>query len=139
LENAKGAFLYFLPKPLHLNLVKTDHPKDLKKIQFISKEVWALGLNPNDWKTKCKIIDKRFVVTQAEFDDFELSEQAVFFKEIALPKVTVHQESKEKAFFYQTTIQIMPLNENLKVHYYFLLETQDLADSESKICVTAFV
>lgn len=133
LENAKGDFLYFLPKPLHLNLIKTEHPKDLKKIQFISKEVWELGLNPNDWKTKCKIIDKLFVVTEAEYDHFQLSEQAVFFKEIALPKVTVHKEDKKDSFFYQTTIQIMPLNENVKVHYYFLLETQDLVDSETNL------
>jgi CRISPR-associated protein Csm4 len=53
------------------------------------------------------------------------------FQEIALPKVTVHKETKEGSFFYQTTIQLMPLEHGTKVHLYFLLDTQDLSASES--------
>jgi CRISPR-associated protein Csm4 len=132
LENAAGEFLYFLPKPLNFNLIKTDNHKDLKKIQFISKSVWEQGLKPADWVTKCKIIDKKFVVTNLEFDAFKLSEQDKFFKEISLPKVTVHKEDKKGTFFYQTTVQIMPLENGSKVHFYFLLETENLTDAENK-------
>jgi CRISPR-associated protein Csm4 len=133
LENAAGEFLYFLPKPLNFNLIKMDNQKDLKKIQFISKSVWEQGLKPTDWLTKCKMIDRKFVVTNAEFDQFKLSEKDKFFEEISLPKVTVHKETKEGSFFYQTTIQIMPLQQGTKVHLYFLLDTENLTDEENKL------
>lgn len=65
--------IFFLPKPLSLNLFHQeglDHKK-LKKIQFISWKVWQEQCLPNGWfdTSKCHIIDGRFVVHQSEINN----------------------------------------------------------------------
>jgi len=137
LENSKGGFLYFLPKPISFNLEKSDNHKDLKKVQFISKSVWENGLKPSEWDSKCIIIDKKFVVTLEEAEQFHLQISSKLFSEISLPKVAVHKKTKEDSIYYQTNIQIVEFEKvefekKNRVHFYFLLEKNDLTDQETQ-------
>ena len=152
-----GGYTYFLPKPIHYNLQhiekdekdekvkcieKTDR-KMLKKVQFISKDVWEQGLLPKEWPEKCLILQKRFVITKDEalaialgdkWQDFEL------YSEHTLPKVSVHKLTKEDNLYNQTNIQIadnrkLDLESTPAIHLYFLLD-QELEEGDYSIFQT---
>jgi CRISPR-associated protein Csm4 len=132
---AAGQFLYFMPKPMNSQLTIEKEHKRLKKVQFISKGVWESKIAPDAWLTGngCKIIQKAFVVTDAEYQQFNLTNESKLFNKEALPKVFIHKEDKADSFYYQTNIQIGSLKE-ASVHFYCLMEGwEKLSDANKSI------
>lgn len=132
-----GQMLYFLPKPLNSQLTIGKEHKILKKIQFISKGVWEQGILPDKWIGKgqgCKVIQKTFVVTDDEFALFKLTNESCICNSVTLPKVAIHQLSKENSFYYQTNIQIGKLDDTL-IHYYFLMDGWENLNATEKSIV----
>ena len=152
LEN-DGDFSFFLPKPVHYNLLKVENPKALKKVEFISKNVWEAGILANEWEDHCFIIQKKFVLSKGELSE-ELNsklEKLKFYNKHTLPKVAVHKPSQEDSLYNQTNIQIAN-NKSLAysknaitdseqvelirplIHFYFLLDFQEtVPDSTRKL------
>ena len=60
-KDKKDKPVFFLPKPVSLNLYSFDKPKELKRIKMISLGVWQNGLSPEDWfnEEKCTLLQKK--------------------------------------------------------------------------------
>lgn len=120
-------FIYFLPKPIHYNLVDvgSDNRKAFKKVKYISLGVWEAGTKPDAFETLTKI-DNKFVCLQNEVSKGKAANLQIY-NEIDLPKVAVHKPTKKDSIYYQTNIQIADNgNTDIKPHFYFLLEDEQL-------------
>lgn len=149
-------YVYFLPKPIHYNLEKLENTnkeddcqkkmdrKFLKKVLFISKEVWEHGYTPKQWPEKCLILQGEFVISKEEFLAKKLDQKwpwLKFYSENTLPKVSVHKPTKEASLYNQTNIQIadnrgLGLKHHPLVHLYFLLDHQ-LSEEDFELFQTA--
>jgi len=140
LEGKENSKVYFLPKPISCNLMSSQkNAKKIKKIQFISTDVWEQGITVADWadEEKCVIIDKKFVLLKEEFenlvnlDDFSekkkitrIEKFKVYNKTIS-PKVAVHKEDRENSIYYHTNIEIANNDDvGVKTHWYFWLDME---------------
>jgi CRISPR-associated protein Csm4 len=123
--------VYFLPKPLNCQLEKGTNHKELKAIEFISKSVWEKGLKADEWfdRAQCCIVQKNFVLTCEEANLMNVTVTQEVYKTHALPKVAVHNDTKENSFYHQSNIQIGNLGET-QVHFYFLLSKDASLKSE---------
>lgn len=133
----QGKNIYLLPKPIHLNGYKLNESnsyinahKQLKKVRFLSKDVWEKQLLPNDWfaeNSACFLPENRAVFLREEFGGtdpiFKLSEKT------DTPKVKVRQQSEEGNLYTQTDLTIMG-NEDAVVHWYFLWDKFGLSEEE---------
>ncbi|MEO1261919.1 MAG: hypothetical protein AAFZ15_24155 [Bacteroidota bacterium] len=148
LELADARFIYFLPKPIHFNLDKSENNEDRKqqsRIRFISKKVWEMGLGPKEW-ADCTIFQNRYVVHNSELvsiDGFN-TERMKIYEIHSLPKVSIHKPTKEDSIYFQTNLmladnrhliskkgktikQLASLKAQLPgIHYYFLLNDHNL-------------
>jgi CRISPR-associated protein Csm4 len=131
LKNAAEQCLYFLPKPLHYNLVATNDFKKTRKTAFISKRIWEEGWLPDDknWKDNTVALQGgKFLVHLEEWKAFASYnykwDEIGIYEVVSFPKVAVHKESKEDSFFYQTCLQLCE-NEAFDIHLYSLLNIPD--------------
>ncbi len=157
LEKADGEFIWFLPKPIHFNILEklddNNERKKLSKIHFISKKVWEMGLKPSQWKGECLILQKEFVLHKSELPEIvvPLHDSMKIYEVQSLPKVSTHKPSKEDSIYFQTNVQLATnrklldkknlnyeeLRANLpKVHYYFLLDYIQFPDEEEQEEIT---
>lgn len=116
LSGEEDEIIYFFPKPVSLNLVKYAEPKQLKKIKFISKGVWELGLMPDEWfdEDKCTLLQNRSIVALKS----EIKESVDLFTTETTAKTSARDiKDREDAFYFQTDLFLL---DNVK--WYFLVE-----------------
>jgi CRISPR-associated protein Csm4 len=139
LENAKtNEKIFFLPKPLSLNLYEVKNEKDeslhkqLKKIQFLSWKVWQKGLLPKQWfdENLCKIINSSFVILSEEITPKEAEDLQIYKKDDTL-KVRLHTTEETGNLYNQTDLFLLG-NKHWQVHWYFL-EKNQLTDEDKEI------
>jgi len=153
--------IYFLPKPANLALEVTNGFKDYNKVKFISRNVWELGLPFSEWKNHCYFLQNgAFVVTKSELPELTMElqkrEAEINQKEEAakislfnvkdFPRVKVHTQGQQDAFFYLATICIADKDDltaalpDASVHYYFIFDTKPGFEKEDdfKCIMTAF-
>jgi len=132
----EGKNIFFLPKPAWCiadttGESKTDshHLKSIKKVAFISKTVWEMGIPVAEWGKECRFIQDKFVVHHSELNEEEKAwEKIKIYHKDSLPKVNVHKPNRDNSIYYQTNIQIGG-NTNARVHFYFLLENNSTNDT----------
>lgn len=112
--------IFFLPKPITLNLFQTSEPKKLKRIKFISKGVWEQGVLPDEWfdKSKCTLLQNESIVALKT----EISEQINLFQKVTNHKNRARDVSnREDAFYYETVLFLLN-DESYTTSWYFLIE-----------------
>lgn len=119
----------FLPKPISCNLRSSDSNfKQIVKIEFVSEQVWREGIKPDDWldKTKCRILQNKFVLTKKEFDALGLNEKSKVYENVLLPKVFVHKKDREDSIYMQANIQIADNTDlGIEIGWYFLMDVRE--------------
>jgi CRISPR-associated protein Csm4 len=112
--------VFFLPKPVSLNLFSFDEPKKLKKIKFISKGVWESALLPTEWfnTDKCTLLQNESIVALKSEIDTSIE---IYTKETN-PKVRARDiTDKEDSFYYETDLFLLH-GDNFSVSWYFITE-----------------
>lgn len=116
----KSKPIFFLPKPISLNLFSFDEPKKLKKLKYISKGIWERGLHPSEWfnENKCTLLQQgKFVAFKDEID-----QPIKLFEVETAPKVRARNVSdREHSYYYQTDLFLYG-NERYHVNWYFVLD-----------------
>ncbi len=121
--------IYFLPKPLHYNLLVKYDFKQWAGVQFISKSIWEQGILPEKWEQRCTAYQGSFLVLKTEISGRALKydNEIRIFNSPTLPKVAVHKQREEDSFYYTSNFQI-PDNSSfvpgLKIGMYFLLDVK---------------
>jgi CRISPR-associated protein Csm4 len=112
--------VFFLPKPVSLNLFSFNEPKKLKKIKFISKGVWESGLLPTDWfnADKCTLLQNESIVALKSEIDTSIN----IFTTETNPKNRARDITDTKAGFYYETNLFLLNGENYSVNWYFITE-----------------
>ena len=112
----KGNNIYFLPKPVSLNLIQFAEPKRLKKVRFISKGVWETGLLPADWfkSNKCTLLQNESIVALKSEIDTPIK---LFSIEVS-PRTHARDITRGTGNMYFQTDLFLAEN----VNWYFLLE-----------------
>ena len=115
-----GKHVYFLPKPISLNLLQYDEPKKLKKIKFISKGVWEDGLLPNDWfdSEKCTLVQNESMVALKSEIDIPI----MLFEVETSPKTHARDITDRENSFYFETYLFLSYSDNYKTDWYFFME-----------------
>lgn len=133
LESPERKVTYFLPKPMRydaetftdsaeIEISKRDKAKAVKRIRFLSLDLWKEGFSGDELYEHCKqptLQNGTFACTQSE--EKELGEVR-FFSRQTLPKVFVHQPTQTDSLYSQTNIQLADNENGSKVHFYFLAE-----------------
>ncbi|MDR2652200.1 MAG: type III-A CRISPR-associated RAMP protein Csm4 [Prevotellaceae bacterium] len=111
--------IFFLPKPVTLNLCPADNPKVLKRVKMISAGVWERGLTPKDWfdEKQCTLLQNDTVVALKE----EISERIKLYESLTSPKVKARTENREGSFFWQTNLHLLS-DKNHEVNWYFIID-----------------
>lgn len=138
--------IYFLPKPLISFQAPNLKTKDIKKISFISFEVYKLISNNLIIDENNNIIcnidlssEDEFVILDRKFCLLknEISSVSNYYKpyvECTFPKVFVNTLLKKDTFYYETNILLNNYYEDneliLQPHYYFIY---NLTDTDSQI------
>ena len=115
-----GNKVFFLPKPVTLNLFQTSEPKKLKRIKFISKGIWEQGVLPGDWfdNNKCTLLQNETIVALKA----EVPKQINLFQKVTNHKNRARDVSnREDAFYYETDLFLLN-DESYKTSWYFLIE-----------------
>jgi CRISPR type III-A-associated RAMP protein Csm4 len=110
--------LFFLPKPLSLNLFKVTDPKRMKNIRFISKGIWENGIMPDDWfeSDKCTLLQNEKVVALKS----EISEKINLFSIETNAKTSARNiKVLEDSFYFQTDLTL-----GNSVQWYFFIDNQ---------------
>jgi len=121
--------VFFMPKPVSLNLFKTDEPKRLKRVHFISKGVWEQGILPDDWfdNNQCTLLQNETIVALKT----EISEQIKLFEIVTNHKNRARDVSnREDAFYYETDLFLLS-GKNYITNWYFLIENNLPEDLKS--------
>ena len=127
----KGNNIYFLPKPVSLNLFQFDEPKKLKKVKFISKGVWENGLLPKDWfdSGKCTLLQNESIIALKS----EIDTPVKLFSVETSPKTHARDiTNRESSFYYETNLYLSH-NDNYKTDWYFLPENDLSANLQTDL------
>lgn len=141
-----GRIIWFLPKPVSLNLVPADEPKKMRAVQFLSRGVWERGLLPDEWfleKGECVVLQDTFVALKTELPDVAPSSRAdglraadklktdvpdvaplrTLFSKQTTPKVKARNAhpNREDGFYHQTDLHLIG-SQDYRVGWYFLLD-----------------
>jgi CRISPR-associated protein Csm4 len=112
--------VFFLPKPVSLNLFAFDEPKKLKRIKFISKGIWESGLLPKDWfnADKCTLLQNESIVALKT----EIGRSVNIFKIETMPHTRARDVTdREDAFYYQSDLCLLH-SDSFNVNWYFFVE-----------------
>lgn len=112
--------VYFLPKPVSLNLVSFNEPKRLKKIKFVSQGVWDQGVPPEQWfdEDKCTLLQNGTIVALRSEIDIPLE----LFSLETSPKVRARNVADRKDSFYYQTDLFLSGGEDYEVSWYFIMD-----------------
>ena len=123
--------VYFLPKPVSLNLFQFDEPKKLKKVRFISKGVWETGLLPKDWfnSEKCVLLQNDNIIALKS----EIDTPIQLFSIETSPKTHARDiTDREDSFYYETDL-FLTYGDDYKVDWYFLIENNLSENSQNDL------
>ena len=115
-----GKQVFFLPKPVSLNLIQSDESSKSEKIKFISKGIWESGCLPKEWfdPNKCTLLQNESMVALKS----EINTPINLFAIETLPKVRARNlNDREDALFYETNLFLLN-GENYQVNWYFITE-----------------
>lgn len=126
----KQKTVFFLPKPVSLNLLYNNDSKKIKRIKLISSGIWEKGLLPNDWfdSEKCTLLQNDTMVALKEEINYNIS----VYEIITTPKVNVRTENKKESYYLQTDLYMLGDEDNT-VYWYFLMEKQLDRDLEKHL------
>jgi CRISPR-associated protein Csm4 len=121
----------FLPKPIVANLARSDNHKKLKRIQFVSEELLANGILPDQWLNTgiCTLIDNQFICLKSEVP----SGVSSIYSEKLLTKVKVHTTEIEHRLYNQANVQFSMQENNIETGYYFFLDEKLPDDEKDKL------
>lgn len=134
-------FVYFLPKPAMYEANSNIEIKKLKKIQFISIDVWQKGYQANDLK-QLYVIGEKYVVSENDLATLRVYSNGKNEINLKLtstnvyPKISIHQIGQENAYFTITSLRMNEVKTNegkLQPHFYFMLNTEGLNNEQIKI------
>lgn len=123
-NRANGKHIYFLPKPVTIDLTVLKNSADLKrlrKIEMISKGIWESGLHPEEWfnAEKCTLVQNdKYVALKSEMES-----EIRLYDMVTSPKVKVRSETREDAFYYQTDLFVTG-DKHHSVDFYFLIKDE---------------
>jgi len=141
-QDAEQRHVFFLPKPIHLDLGDYEQPKRVRKVMAISKGVWEAGLLPAEWwdekndkgetvfTSPCKVLDGKFVVLKTELEALgrpKLPGSFKLFDTDTLPKVKIHQPKREDNLYFHGNL-FLSGSTSPSVHFYTIVE-HDLSDA----------
>ena len=112
--------VFFLPKPVSLNLFQFDEPKKTEKIKFISKGIMESGVLPKDWfnKNQCTLLQSESMVALKS----EIDKPVKVFTTETNPKTRARDlNNKENAHFYETDLFLLN-GEDYSVNWFFMTE-----------------
>ncbi len=143
-----GETVYFLPKPVHLSIydAKDGQHKIRNKIAYVSHGVWRKGLESAKWLTgdEYVLIDKKMVMTQAEFEALGLEEsdknRLKIFSIVTTPK-SPQRADDNAAIYYQADIQIAAkpthtgtgAKDDFEIGWYYIYEAEGQAETDLHI------
>jgi len=129
-------YLFFFPKPVFYTVHAEDWRKKIKKLEWVSKGIWARGLEPLD---DTFLIDNRFICLQDEWNSIHSDKPDGFipYKTLTRPQVQVHTETTEDNLYHQTDV-VIGGGRGLKVHYYILIDDDQLPDQDKKWVTALF-
>ncbi len=134
--------IYFLPKPIYLNI---NSPKDglhkfRNRIKFVSLDTWENGFEQQKWiinndksenNNEYFIINEQFVITKNEFAELGLDKNIKISKITDIPKSPIRAH-KNAAIYYQANLEIAK-NDGLNIGWYFLYEANGEYETNLKI------
>ncbi len=149
IESPTGVFTWFLPKPISFNLFQPEGGADYKhfrKISYISAGIWQQIASPGSITAQQDIIiiDKRFALLASEVKPLEdtpatmrqeLAEKLKICSTATLPKVEVRNDLPDSRIYQFSVTEIADNAKylpGLKVHYYFLLQTNGDLPAETR-------
>lgn len=115
-QKDKYNYIFFLPKPISLNLFKVSEPKKMKNIKFISKGVWEKGIMPDEWfdTDKCILLQNDKVVALKN----EISESFNLYSTETTAKTSARDITmREDSFYFQTDLYLAN-----NVQWYFFVD-----------------
>lgn len=134
------AFVYFLPKPVFLDMdsPKTNDGKHKLRnsVKFVSIGTWENGLITKNWMAEnggYHIIDNRFVVTDKEFERMGMDKKSSICS-LALSPKSPQRAHDNAAIFYQTDVVIGD-NPNFSIGWYFMYEAIGAVEDKLKTAV----
>jgi len=128
-DKRKKTDVFFLPKPVCINLHTFREHKKLRKVEFISKGIYEQGILPEEWfeeHGRCILLQNGRLIALKEEIEYSLS----IYEIVTSPKVKIRSlnNNREDSFYYQTDLFLLG-DANYSVDWYFLTEnklTEDL-------------
>lgn len=138
------AKIFFVPSPADSVInVDSKNLKEIKRISFVSQKVFESDLVPEQWidDNHCKVIGKRFVITNDEYKAFfgnAESDDIPIINTSQAAKVKVHGVSQTDSMYHQAAFEIADLSMfGVNISMYFMYETKtNFADWENKFRLT---
>ncbi len=133
--------IWFLPKPVSYDLIKTDNHKSLSKINFISKKLWETIVNREELiqSPDIRILQEKFAIHKDELSalsDKQISKIRLYLNQTT-PKVLVHSPTKEDNLYQldrieiaDNDIEVNKVKYPLNIHYYFLYKGNETFEKE---------
>lgn len=113
-----GKIVFFLPKPVSLNLDPSKLER-IERIQMVSAGIWETGLHPREWfdAKKCTLLQNETMVALKN----EIDRSITLYEVVTTSKANIRTVDKEKALYFQTDLYLLG-NENHTVNWYFLMD-----------------
>lgn len=116
-----GKTVFFLPKPVSLNLLSFEDPlilERIERIKMISAGIWENGLLPAEWfdAEKCTLLQNETMVALKK----EINHNIILYEVITTPKANIRTADKEKSLYFQTDLYLFG-DEGHTVNWYFLI------------------
>ncbi|MCI4669967.1 MAG: type III-A CRISPR-associated RAMP protein Csm4 [Bacteroidia bacterium] len=148
-------YIFFLPKPIVYNRPRGEDVKQIKRIRYISSELWKRAPEPSSLASY-EILGGRMAISKEESERFHFPTNLLGKTEIRpisddiVPKVRVHADSQDNDFYHQAVVQLNLVNykreEHNKIytfqaqtHYYFLLKEELSEDLKGKFKAALFL
>ncbi len=124
----KGNRIFFLPKPVTLNLTASGDHKKAKKIRYLSKKLYETLENPDQLLSdNVLILQDTFALLKDELP-VKNAEDVRLFHSIVDQKVFVNKEEQGDDLYQLNVIEIADnsmIDKNIKAGFYFLLEMNE--------------
>lgn len=126
--------IYFLPAPIGVSNKCKDNYKVIRKIKFISRDIYNNGIKPQEWTSdKYPSIGSSFIISKVELDKIIPSDKLTIFRKVTNPKVQVRSDKDDGRLYNQTDIQLESdpdICRNNTIGFYFIFECKNTTVSE---------
>lgn len=121
--------IYFLPR-INVPLYGMDNFKEIKKIAFVSPNVYKTGIPVRYWLDQPDfVLGKNWIATKSDFEhwniDFESLKKIELFQLMNRPQVKVHSNQNRSNFYQSENLHIADnshIDNDIKVSFYFLIK-----------------